>query len=709
MRETDTGEWPQCVIEFADRQTAEEVAWRTLRPALTVAEAEGVIARWFFIRKAPYWRLRYWPAKSDARQYFAQLLDRLASEGQIVDWTAGVYEPEVPAFGGPAGMGVAHDLFHHDSRRILDHLAMRRNAAPDTPGLGSRELAILLCSVLMRGARQDWYEQGDVWVKVAQHRPDQGSTSGAGHLKPATHRLMTIDAGPTSKLFSRAGPLGAVAEWAAAFGQAGEQLADLARRGTLDRGLRAVLAHHVIFHWNRLGLSYAEQNTLATLTSEVVMGSKDGGASMPETGTGDLSVAEVKTQTTEETTTAEAGQLRDALVDQLRDQGTVRTGRVEAALRVVPRHLFVPGVPLEQAYADDPVYTKHDDAGVSISAASQPTIVAMMLEQLQAEPGQRILEIGAGTGYNAGLIAHLVGDQGKVTAIDVDDDIVEGARAGLTAAGIENVHVVLADGALGHAANAPFDRIIATVGAGDLPDAWLEQLAPDGRLVVPLRLRGSVSRSIVFERDSDRWRSRSSQMCAFMPLRGIADDARRVIALTSDGSVTLQANQEQTVDAAALTGVLDTPSSQVWTGVLFGAAESFEWLDLWLTCTMDNALSRMPADRPAIDSGLVNPQFGWGAMAVTDKNNLAYLTLRPVERAEEVTARTYEVGIIGHGPGGEKLAGQVADAIRAWDKDYRSRHVQFEIQPADVAESIEQVPGRSTFERRRTRLAITWH
>ncbi|MQA87715.1 MAG: methyltransferase domain-containing protein [Streptosporangiales bacterium] len=127
-----------------------------------------------------------------------------------------------------------------------------------------------------------------------------------------------------------------------------------------------------------------------------------------------------------------------------------------------------------------------------MSAASQPTIVATMLEQLQAEPGHHVLELGAGTGYNATLLAHLVGNDGQVTTTDVDDDIVDGARAGLAAAGVDNVRVILGDAALGYPGGAPYDRIIATVGAYGLPPAWLEQLAPHGRLVVPLRLRGSL-------------------------------------------------------------------------------------------------------------------------------------------------------------------------------------------------------------------------
>jgi len=504
-------------------------------------------------------------------------------------------------------------------------------------------------------------------------------------LRAAMFRLMTLDAGPAGALLN-GGPLAVMSGWSAAFERAGRRLASLAASGNLERGLRAVLTHHVIFHWNRLGLSYAEQRALAALAKEVVMADQDSAIAAPSTSTD------------------AAERLRDALTGRLREQGTVRTDRVEAALRAVPRHLFVPAVPLHEAYADDPVYTKHDGSGASISAASQPSIVAMMLEQLQVEPAARVLEIGAGTGYNAALLAHLAGDGGRVTTIDVDEDIVAGARSALAAAGAQDVSVILGDGALGHPDGAPYDRIIATVGAWDLPRAWLEQLAPSGRLVVPLRLRGSVSRSIVFERDGAHWRSRASSMCTFMPLRGIADDARRSVALTPDGSVTLKTHQEQAVDAAALAGALAHPPIEAWTGVLFGASDSFEWLDLWLACTMDSGLSRMTVQRSAVERGLVRPQFGWGAMAAPSGGSLAYLSLRPVER-DGVPGRLHEVGVIGHGPSGEELAGRVAHQIRAWDRDFRSRTVSIEIQPAGAGERIS---GQFEFDTPNNRLGISW-
>ncbi|MFB6679925.1 methyltransferase domain-containing protein, partial [Streptomyces sp. NPDC056390] len=162
---------------------------------------------------------------------------------------------------------------------------------------------------------------------------------------------------------------------------------------------------------------------------------------------------------------AEAERLRNALVDKIQADGHARTPAVETALRAVPRHRFVPQAPLADAYANATVNIKYDTDRVPVSCASQPDIVALMLDQLQAQPGERVLELGAGTGYNAALIGHLVGPDGRVTTIDVDDDLVEGARTRLAATGFTNVEVLTGDGALGHAEGAPYDRIIATVGA----------------------------------------------------------------------------------------------------------------------------------------------------------------------------------------------------------------------------------------------------
>src|SRR5690349_7173440 len=118
--------------------------------------------------------------------------------------------------------------------------------------------------------------------------------------------------------------------------------------------------------------------------------------------------------------------LREALLAEIRGHGGATDPLVAQALRSVPRHLFVPDVPVEAAYRDDAIVTKRDADGHPVSSSSQPTIMAIMLDQLGVAPGQRVLEIGAGTGYNAALLAHIMGGGGTggtVVSIDIDADL----------------------------------------------------------------------------------------------------------------------------------------------------------------------------------------------------------------------------------------------------------------------------------------------
>jgi protein-L-isoaspartate(D-aspartate) O-methyltransferase len=125
--------------------------------------------------------------------------------------------------------------------------------------------------------------------------------------------------------------------------------------------------------------------------------------------------------------------LRHRLVEELRRSSALADEAVADAFLAVPRHLFVPGVPPERAYRDEAIATKIE-GGRPVSSSSQPAIMAIMLEQLDVRPGMRVLEIGAGTGYNAALLQHLVGPRGRVVTIDIDPEVVAWARERLQAA-----------------------------------------------------------------------------------------------------------------------------------------------------------------------------------------------------------------------------------------------------------------------------------
>ena len=209
-----------------------------------------------------------------------------------------------------------------------------------------------------------------------------------------------------------------------------------------------------------------------------------------------------------------------ALVAHLRETGALTDPRVAAAFRDVPRHRFLPGRRLSEIYEDAAILTEVGEQGVPMSSSSQPAIMAVMLEQLDPRPGHRVLEVGAGTGYNAALLAHLVGPNGSVVSVDIDEDLCAQARANLAGAGVEGVEVVQADGAHGWPAGAPYDRIILTASATDLACAWVDQLAPGGRLVLPLILVGPTQLSVALEKRDRFLASRSVAWCGFMPLRG---------------------------------------------------------------------------------------------------------------------------------------------------------------------------------------------
>ena len=216
-----------------------------------------------------------------------------------------------------------------------------------------------------------------------------------------------------------------------------------------------------------------------------------------------------------------AADLRHALVESLVKKGAIASREVRDAFESVPRYLFVPNVDVETAYSDQPVFIRWDD-GIPISSSTQPTMMAIMAEQLRLEPGCRVLEIGAGTGYNAAILAHIVGERGQVITVDIDQDIVDQAAGNLTNAGYRYVEAVCRDGFEGFAAGQPYDRIMVTVGAQDVSPHWVEQFRDDGIMVVPIWFRG-YRLSLALQKRDGVLESLSAAPCMFIPIRGSAD------------------------------------------------------------------------------------------------------------------------------------------------------------------------------------------
>jgi protein-L-isoaspartate(D-aspartate) O-methyltransferase len=389
--------------------------------------------------------------------------------------------------------------------------------------------------------------------------------------------------------------------------------------------------------------------------------------------------------------------LRASMVDNIRNVGHARVGAVEQAMRNVPRHRFVPAVTVNDAYANIAVITKRASDGSALSCASVPTVVAMMLDQLDVQPGHRVLEIGAGTGYNAALLAQLTGPSGHVTTVDIDPEVTAQARAALDETGYPQVEVITRDGSLGAEEHAPYDRIIVTVGAFDLPPAWWDQLAPGGRLVVPLRWRGQT-RSVAFVHAGDRLRSDSVQLCGFVPM--IGQDSELSGRIDPDGLVTLFWDADQDINMGALQGVLSHSKTAVWSGVTVGSTEPFD--GVWLRMTgADPGTCRIAVEPAAVDSGLCTPAIPSRSPAIVEGDSLAYFTFRRLD--QEAAERRSELGAVGHGPAGKQLAQRLRDQIRVWG-DTRATVPVITAYPAGTP--LNELDGSHLIEKRFSRLAV---
>ncbi|MEU3185789.1 methyltransferase domain-containing protein [Streptomyces sp. NPDC006923] len=198
------------------------------------------------------------------------------------------------------------------------------------------------------------------------------------------------------------------------------------------------------------------------------------------------------------TTTPPADELRRLMTEQLISSGALRSGPWRDAFSSVPRHVFVPEFTvrarggkhgydqddpawLAAVYGDVSLLTQFDVGGTATSSSTQPSLMARMLEALDVKDGDAVLEIGAGTGYNAALLCHRLGSD-RVVSLDIDPDLVNAARDRLRGAGY-NPTLMAGDGMEGCLGHAPYARLLATCGVGRIPDSWREQVRPGGVIV----------------------------------------------------------------------------------------------------------------------------------------------------------------------------------------------------------------------------------
>lgn len=248
--------------------------------------------------------------------------------------------------------------------------------------------------------------------------------------------------------------------------------------------------------------------------------------------------------------TVEISHLIDHYVTLLKEEGYIQSKSVEAAFRQVPRHQLI-----KESYSGS--YSRPDVLEIDAanpehlamiysnrafvirwdpepSSSSEPGLMANMLELLQLQPALRVLEIGVGSGYNAALMAELVSDPTLITTLDIQSDLVQQTRQQLAAAGYGEINVLHQDGFHGCETNAPYDRVVATVGCSDLSPHWLTQLAADGFMLIPLSHGGVGHCPLVrVEQDSARITGRIVAYSSFMPIRG-GEFPQELWSLSSD-------------------------------------------------------------------------------------------------------------------------------------------------------------------------------
>lgn len=404
--------------------------------------------------------------------------------------------------------------------------------------------------------------------------------------------------------------------------------------------------------------------------------------------------------------------LHQVLIDKLKSEGHIRTPRVEAAFRAVPRHLFLPGVALDEVYRDKVIIIKRLN-GLPASTSSQPAAMAIMLEQLQLEPGHRILEIGAGSGYNAALMAHIVGNTGHVITVDIDEDLVEGAREHLAGAGFGQVQVVCSDGGFGYPSVAPYDRIILTVGAWDIAPAWREQLKPGGRLLLPLSIRG-VQRTVAFEHADSHLASVSISGCSFMMLRGVFAGPEGDVQLGPEPGLYLSVDDHSLIDAEATYKLLTGPRRDWPTTVRVTPREIWEKLSLWLA-SREPGFCSLSVEGGSAERGLVPYLFGLtgkfcGAVGLLEETSMCMLMCPPdqspsLEQPDD--SLPFELFVRSFGPD-DTLAHRLIDQITAWDTAGRlsTKSLRIRAYPKDVA----YIPSanKSVVVKRWTRLVLDW-
>ncbi|MBT2527783.1 methyltransferase, FxLD system [Streptomyces sp. ISL-99] len=402
----------------------------------------------------------------------------------------------------------------------------------------------------------------------------------------------------------------------------------------------------------------------------------------------------------------EASALRHQLADQLAEAGHIRTPAVDEALRTVPRHAFAPEVPVQKAYANDIVATRHSDDGHVISSISAPWLQADMLEAVRIQSGHHVLEIGSG-GYNAALIAELVGPTGSVTTVDIDPAVTDRATRFLTQTGYDRVQVVTADAEhlpTGIVPDGGFDAILVTVDTWDLP--WIDAPTEGGRLVAPLRLHGYHLAIGFTKRDGALHSDEPLIVCGFVAMQG--DGAWNANRRTIPGTgVHLSWEDGTPMPVDQLAPALTREPTVAHTHVTVGGQEPFDALTLYLAGVLPG-FCRLSVE-PDGNNGVLNPPpKHWPGAAIVRDASLARLATERISDGDDGNG-LYEFVVHGYGPHGHLAAREMVEQVQYWQRNHRAALCpRITIHPLDTDGPAPVTGHPHMFVKKHTRVAIDW-
>ena len=421
---------------------------------------------------------------------------------------------------------------------------------------------------------------------------------------------------------------------------------------------------------------------------------------------------------------------QQALVEKLKQAGVLKTRRVEEAFRKVPRHLFLPDEPLDKVYSDVAIVTKRGEEGQWTSSSSQPAIMAIMLEQLDLQPGQRVLEVGAGTGFNAALIASIIGTGGSVVTIDIQPDLIEHARACLDTAGYDWVQTVVGDGGYGFPDGAPYDRIILTVASDVITPSWREQLAPGGILVLPFAVIDGNQKSVAFQKQGEELVSLDSRPCGFMPMQGnfaLVQGVQTQLGADPRLYLSSEPGRELPVDADTIAAWLGEEGQDWASGVTVTVHELldfFPWLSLQETQVEQRtrvggslAATGELADQDRIPSlfGFEGERKAMYSFVMIEADGMAALMRPPGQAVSLIDVLnpgdkfniTFELYVRNFGPD-TNVGKTLLKYIRGWEQAGRPSALQWHIRAIPTETEYHPAKGEFLVEKPWTKLVISY-